>query len=646
MRTIGRQSPWMTHAGAPTPRPRPDYRGMAGPKPQLNPWRGRALNLVEEVSCLSWADPKSTTDLEQACQSLRAVSGQECDMPALIEASFIMANSAQKDMVWHDALGGPDRAKVLKAFETERDSLESTILSPILSDHSRYNEAVETATPGRWLLDIKRNGTFKVRGVKQGFKEDKLTADGPDFNYYAHVAKLNTVRTAIFRKDRGDRNIAVQDVSTAFLQSDPYPDGQTKLIKFKNPITGQWEYWEQSGPIYGEASAPVRWEKTIGPWLESQGFAQGKNEPCAYYHSERDLLVLLYVDDLLYDGQVEDIEWISSQLDSRFKCKPIEWLTADHPIDFIGMVISIDKERIYLSMEKYILHILKVLGLENIKTAPTPIHHAIDEDSEPLSSHQRRLFMTICGFLGWLSNTVRLDISYAYSRASQHMANPTKSAFDVLLRCMQYLKGSAKWCISSLLHPPDQPLSTMVKHSTVDKYGEIDQYGWEAFCDSDFAGNAEPSNKRRSQNGMVISLNGAPVVWGSKVSSVAFAHPAIGEAHADISSGGAEIYAAANATFDILHHSYCVDEMGIQFPKPIILQMDNSACEAFVNNSCYRSKLKHIDARQEWVQVLRNKNILVPKHVDTKLNLADIMTKILPKADFISLRSMMMYQHP
>ena len=54
---------------------------------------------------------------------------------------------------------------------------ESTILSPILSDHSRYNEAVETATPGRWLLDIKRNGTFKVRGVKQGFKEDKLTAD-------------------------------------------------------------------------------------------------------------------------------------------------------------------------------------------------------------------------------------------------------------------------------------------------------------------------------------------------------------------------------------------------------------------------------------------------------------------------------------
>ena len=78
-------------------------------------------------------------------------------------------------------------------------------------------------------------------------------------------------------------------------------------------------------------------------------------------------------------------------------------------------------------------------------------------------------------------------------------------------------------------------------------------FGWTFYCDSDFAGNDEKQNKRRSQNSFVALLNGAPVFWYSKVSSVGFAHPDIGKAHADMSSGAAEVYAAANATFDALH---------------------------------------------------------------------------------------------
>jgi len=46
-------------------------------------------------------------------------------------------------------------------------------------------------------------------------------------------------------------------------------------------------------------------------------------------------------------------------------------------------------------------------------------------------------------------------------------------------------------------------------------------------------------NKRRNQNGYVATEKDAPVDCASKVSSVAFAHPDVGEAHADISSGAA-----------------------------------------------------------------------------------------------------------
>ena len=41
-----------------------------------------------------------------------------------------------------------------------------------------------------------------------------------------------------------------------------------------------------------------------------------------------------------------------------------------------------------------------------------------------------------------------------------------------------------------------------------------------------------------------------------------------------------------------------------------------------------------MDARQEWVQVLRDSNIVKAVHVDTTLNLSDMFTKALDLATF------------
>ena len=57
--------------------------------------------------------------------------------------------------------------------------------------------------------------------------------------------------------------------------------------------------------------------------------------------------------------------------------------------------------------------------------------------------------------------------------------------------------------------------------------------------------------------------------------------------------------------------------------------MDNAAAEVFCNNTAANSRLRHVDQRQHWVQTLRDRNIIVPVHVDTKSNLADLSTKPL-----------------
>jgi hypothetical protein len=150
------------------------------------------------------------------------------------------------------------------------------VLVPIPETHPDYEEAKQTACGGRIIGTEKRNGTVKARAVKQGFKEDLPTADGPDFNYYSHVARLSSARTLLLRASRGNRRIAVKDIRTAFLQSHKYPaDATKKYIKFKHPITGELMYFRQMGPIYGENSAPKHWENTLFPWIKSLGFVQG-----------------------------------------------------------------------------------------------------------------------------------------------------------------------------------------------------------------------------------------------------------------------------------------------------------------------------------------------------------------------------------
>ena len=95
-----------------------------------------------------------------------------------------------------------------------------------------------------------------------------------------------------------------------------------------------------------------------------------------------------------------------------------------------------------------------------------------------------------------------------------------------------------------------------------------------------------------------------------------------------------------------MHLSYIMDEMNIPFPMPFDLHLDNTTAEAFCNDTVVRSKLKHIDTRQEWVRILRDRSILTPCHVATDENPADMYTKILTKDVFVRHRDRIMVPVP
>ena len=380
----------------------------------------------------------------------------------------------------------------------------------------------------------------------------------------------------------------------------------------------------------------------MAEFMESLGFERGSNFPAIYYFIDCDLLVMTYVDDCIVDGTPEDVEWFLRELQERFQCKDTEYITPESPVDYLGIDVSMDDERIYMCMLSYIDNAIKALNITPSKRmVSTPISDPIDTDSPLLDKYGIKQFLTALGMLGWLAQTVRCDVAYAFSRIGQHSAQPTVSALNAVIRVFKYLLQTKDLAISAKLHDPERDITDKLSNLQLDEKPQFRFY-----TDTDHAGNREPQNKRRLQNGLVVTLRGAPVKWYSKAKSSCTASHRLDEAHADVSSAAAEIYGAGNATMDIMGFGYMVEEMGLPFTWPVTLEMDNEAARIFTEGGAMKTKLKHIDCRQEWVKALREKEVIIPQHVSTDDNLADIFTKILPAHRFIELRDQLMVTRP
>ena len=475
-------------------------------------------------------------------------------------------------------------------------------------------QAVRSATPCRALLEFKRQGVWKVRVVVQGFHEDKVALDGPDYNYASDVVGLATVRAMMLGPRTEGDALGQMDIATAFLQSDMFgKEEPPRYLRLKDPVTGTVRYFRQLGVVYGSASASKRWMETLHPYLVSIGFEQGCNEPCVFRHKQLGVTLASHVDDLLCKGPKAAVEAVFAKIASRLKCKEPAYLGHGSPLDHLGMYFAEDSQGTCLSMHNYIDAMVVRLGMEGdgCSKVRLPISQPID-DYEPLGPAEAKWFMSACGMIGWLSGTGRPDLRYAHSRISQHMAAPCKGALSAVKRAVKYCMNTRDWC---LRQSKDQPAA------------------WSHFSDSDHAGNAERQNYRRSQLGYVSMLGHAPIGWGSKASSVTFGpsqldsadgslpsggknsvtpvcHPKMLDLHPDVSSGAAEIYAASVALSEVLHLSYVCDEMGDPMSIPLVLQVDNAAAVAFAKGRVRRTKMKHIDVRQAWVMALRDSNVV------------------------------------
>ena len=583
---------------------------------------------------------------------------------------------AVRSLSFKKYLAGPDKEKVEQAYNKEFGSLFSTILKELHPGDPEYEEARKSATDTTVLLDWKRTGIYKVRVCVRGDTENSEALDGEGFDYSSNVCEIGGIRNLVLhprrnpfthRSENGVRSrpprgseewleqwgVSSADVSVAYTQAHAFgPEEPPRFLRIRDPVTGKVRYAKCTRPLYGSRASAKLWELTLHSWLTEVGFTQGVNEPCAFHHKERKLTIESYSDDLFALGKNRDAVWFWDLLEKRFDIKDPQWLDFDLCLDHLGMVIFEDYDGVYISMEDYIIGMAQKLGLDlhqpkyEHKRKP-PMSGPIT-DLTPLARHEAEWFMSAVGCIGWVSSTGRPDIRIHHSRCAAYMSAPNKGALKAVLSVCKYLIA---W-----------------RHLCIHQEWDLDpEKGWEFYSDSDQAGNAELVNKRKSHLSWLALRYKAPVSWGSKSTTVTFderyadftesgrnyrglkiptCNSLMKELHADISSASCEIYAASIALNEILHLGYVTEELGLPFHWPIELKVDNATAIHFSLGSTRRSKLRHIDSRQAWVEALRDQSIVVLTKVDTKVNLADLNSKLLEWDTFERLRDSILVHKP
>ena len=215
------------------------------------------------------------------------------------------------------------------------------------------------------------------------------------------------------------------------------------------------------------------------------------------------------------------------------------------------------------------------------------------EDVTNIDRYQR-----LVGRLIYLSHT-RPDIAFAVSLVSQFMHAPGPEHFETVYRILRYLKGS----------PGKGLLFRKNGHLQV-----------EIYTDADWAGSV---TDRRSTFGYCTFVGGNLVTWRSKKQTVVAR-----------SSAEAEYRAVALGICEVFWIKKILEELKASNSLPMKVYCDNKSAIAIAHNPVLHDRTKHVEVDKHFIKEKLDGGLVCMPYIPTNEQIADILTKGLPKKHF------------
>jgi hypothetical protein len=214
------------------------------------------------------------------------------------------------------------------------------------------------------------------------------------------------------------------DVKSAFLngflEEEVYVDQPPGFEVQEKPA----KVYQLKKALHGLKKAPRAWYSKIDTYLIKSGFSRSQNEPTLYTKIDQHgkiLIVCLYVDDMIYTGNLELTNFKHS-MQSEFEMTDLGIMKY-----FLGIEVDQSTKVIFVCRQKYVADILKRFHMEECNPAETPIPLGTKfsrKDEGP--TMDSTLYKSLVGSFLYLIAT-RPDIMYATSLVSRFMESPKDS---------------------------------------------------------------------------------------------------------------------------------------------------------------------------------------------------------------------------
>ncbi|GJU52166.1 retrovirus-related pol polyprotein from transposon TNT 1-94, partial [Tanacetum coccineum] len=438
--------------------------------------------------------------------------------------------------------------------------------------------------------DVLKN---KARLVAKGYRQE----EGIDFEEsFAPVARIEAIR--IFIANAATKNMIIyqMDVKTAFLNGDLQEEVFVSQPEGFEDQENPTHVYRLKKALYGLKQAPRAWYDTLSKFLLANNFFKGAVDPTLFTRKsgKHILLVQIYVDDIIFASTDHNACHIfSKEMNSKFQMSMMGQMSF-----FLGLQVSQSPRGIFINQAKYALETLKKYGMDLSDPVDTPMvdRLKLDEDLMGIPVDQTR-FRGMVGSLMYLTAS-RPDLVFAVCMCARYQAKPTKKHFEAIKRVFRYLKGTINM---GLWYPKDNAMSLT------------------AYADADHAG---CQDSRRSTSGSAQFLGDRLVSWSSKK-----------QRSTAISTTEAEYIAMSGCCAQILWMRSQLKDYGFDFNK-IPLYCDNKSAIALCCNNVQHSRSKHIDIRHHFIREQVENRVVELYFVETNYQLADILTKALPRERF------------
>ena len=478
---------------------------------------------------------------------------------------------------------------------------------------------------GKWVYRCKRDineevTCYKARWCVQGFEQLK------GFDYYeifASVVKLMSYKTIFAIAAANDWDVEQMNVKTAFFYGNVNEKIYVKVFYGYTDSKHLRVICRLRKALYDLKQALRVWSELLREFLKQHGFLFLNADQSVFCNGKT--IIAIYVDDLLITGPDKKANMdIKAALNKRFQMTDLGPMA-----HYLGMRLERDRPQrvLWLSQQAYLEKILKDHGFLDSKPVATPMETQTKLEAAPdgytAKPDFRHTYQSAVGSLMYAMLGTRPDIAYAVSVVSRYASNPTEDHWTAVKRIFRYLKGTLHLRLT--FSGPLRPLA-----------------GW---TDADWAGDKDT---RRSTSGYVFNLGSAAITWSSK------RQPTVA-----LSTCEAEYMGQTQAAKEAIWLSGLLNELdtpgmptnigealmayGTAEPSyclaATIIYCDNQGAQALAKNPTNHSRMKHMDIQHHFVREKVAEGQIQLEHVPTHDQIADGLTKPLPRDAFEKFRN-------